>query len=374
MKKILVLCLLLTCILTVTYGQLKVANNFGQDLNVTVDGLKNLIPNMGIKVYPSVRSRTVWLICESTSGAKKFTIEKQVSRSGKVTIESGDFSSAAESTTTKTTVYPVSPATQSTSYTVSSTSYSSSSPISEILGGKKPATNYSQAPSTETRTVVSSAPISYAASSAPVTAPIYVSAPKKAYDRLAFVYEGIDRFKIFSEIGRGLEFLGADTANAQKDNAKNKYYISVPKDQDLIIGLGIKESGDPAIWPYAEIRKRVNSWDTVCFVTQKDIKKMSTSERRRVKIRPVAAGYKIFFEPGSEAGNEAKNQTPISLGYRDISRIIEVPIGQFYIRMSFTDIQGIFHRTVFVPKHVTVSDKYLEITKKDLDNAVQLNW
>jgi len=184
-------------------------------------------------------------------------------------------------------------------------------------------------------------------------------------ERIAFVYEGIDRFKIFSEIGRGLEFIGADSLNPA-DNAKNRYYIYAPKNQDLVIGVGIKEGENQAIWPYAEIRKRINSWDTVCYIAQNDIKKMSASEKKNLKIRLIAENYKIFFEP------DAKD--PISLGFRGVSRSVEVPIGQFYIRISYTDPNGMFHSTVFVPKHVTGSDRSIDITKNDLDNAVQLNW
>jgi len=93
---------------------------------------------------------------------------------------------------------------------------------------------------------------------------------------------------------------------------------------------------------------------------------MSTGEVKKLKFRLTAKDYKIFFEPGSGES--------ISLGFNEASRPIEVPIGQFYIKISFTEPNGMFHSTVFVPKHVTTNDKYLNVTENDLKNAVKLNW
>lgn len=349
--------------ITTVFGQLKVSNNYGQDLKITVNGVENLVQNKSIKNFDA-RGRLVWLTCQTINGKEKFTISKNVSRSGAVSVEPGDNSSAvAVQTYNSTTV--VSPAPTTSSSTV--TTYSSAaSPLSAILNGS------GQAPAQTNVTTVTE----YKSTSTSNAAPVVVSAPVPVRtitqpqvvqgEKIAFVYDGTDRFKIFSEIGKGLEFRGADTTNVEEDNAKNRYIFNVPRNQDLILGIGIKIGENQAIWPYAEIRKRINSWDTLCFIAQKDIKKMSTSENRTLRIKPMAENYKIFFEP--ESGE------PISLGFKETSRPIEVPIGQFYIRVSYTDAQGMFHRTVFVPKHVTLKDKYLEITKHDLDNAVQLNW
>ena len=177
--------------------------------------------------------------------------------------------------------------------------------------------------------------------------------------QIALIYKGSNPFKIFSSVGQGLEFFGTDTIN----------YIATPKGQDLVIGIGLKQGENQAIWPYAEIRKRLVAGSTVCRITDADIKKMSTGgegEMKKMKIRLTAKDYKIYFEPSSGE--------PISLGFNEISRAIEMPIGQFYIKISYTDPAGMFHSTVFVPKHVTMSDKHLDITEENLKNAVTLNW
>lgn len=350
MKKFLVLFLMTMCGFMAAFGQLRVANNFGQDLNVTVNDQKALIPYKGMKTFKA-SGRNVWLKCSSINGKLSFDLAKEVSRSGLVTIE--PFSDRM----------PHGSSEQSTTTTVTESSYSSNLPaqnsaapgsLAAILKGGSSNSQSSNSSTTRTTTTYGT----------PV-----VAQTVNPGSNIAFVYKGDDRFKIFSEIGRGLEFKGKDTLNPE-DNARNRYILSVPRNQDLIIGLGIKEGENQAIWRYAEIRKRINSWDSACYIYQKDIRKSSTSENKSLKIKLLAEDYKIFFEPDSG--------DPISLGtskgYKGVSRPIDVPVGQFYIRVSYTDARGMFHKTVFVPKHVTAKDRYLEFSKADLDNAVVLNW
>lgn len=178
--------------------------------------------------------------------------------------------------------------------------------------------------------------------------------------QIPIIYKGSISFKIFSEVGRGLEFSATDTIN----------YVNVPKNQDLVIGIGIKKGKDQAIWPYAEIRKRINSRDTEIRITEQDIEMMSSGgtdkEGKKMKIRLTAKDYKIVFTP------EASER--ISLGFNKISRTIDLPIGQFYIKMSCTDAGGMFHSTVFVPKHVVDDENHIDITEQDLKNAVKITW
>lgn len=329
-----------------SFAQLRVANNFGRDLYVSIDGKENFVSNKSVKTFTNTRPRTAYLECRTTDNLK-FSVSKEVSRAGLVTITADDYSNAIS---TVTTVSPV------TNYEVVQTTSDESS-LDALLSTNGPTINYSASPVTS-QTVITKSVVS-SVSSTPVTVNKTIVS-----EQVKFVYAGSSRFKIFSAIGRGLEFLGADTTEV--DNAKNEYSLFIPTNEDLIIGVGLKTSADQAIWPYAEIRKRVNSGDSQVIITQKDLKKMSTGENKKLRIRLMAQNYKIFFEP--DAGE------PISIAYRQISRFIEVPIGQFYIRVSYTDPKGMFHRTVFVPKHITALDSYLEITKADLDNSVVLDW
>ena len=350
MKKLFVLCLMIVGIFVTAFGQLKVANNFGQDLSITVNGQKMLVPYKGIKNFKA-SGRVVWLECATPDGKIKFSIAKEASRTGSIKVEPEDNvgkSTSSVSTTTVTESYSSNlPAQNSTT---------TSGSLAAILKGGSPSSSSSNSSTTQTITTST-----YVAPAATQTVNLG--------SNIAFVYKGDDRFKIFSSVGRGLEFRGSDTLNPE-DNAKNRYILNVSRNQDLIIGIGIKEGENQAIWRYAEIRKRVNAWDSVCYIYQQDIRKSSTSENKNLRIRLVAQDYKIFFKP--ETGD------PISLdckgGYKGVSRPIDVPVGQFYIRVSYTDAQGMFHKTVFVPKHVTAKDRYLEFSKTDLDNAVQLNW
>lgn len=331
------------------FGQLKVTNNFGQSLYIRVGSNEKLVPNKEIGHFEA-SGRIVWLECRTTDGKIKFSISKEVSRTGNVKVgpEDNTVKGTQQSTTTVTEGYSSNLPTQGPVTNTGS--------LASILNGG----SSSSGPQSSNSSRLQKTTTTY-------VAPVSTSAQKTNYGSIIpFVYKGDDPFKIFSLIGRGLEFKGSDTLNSE-DNAKNRYNLNAPLNQDLIIGIGIKEGKDQSVWRYAEIRKRINSGDTACVIYQKDIKKMSTSENKSLKSRLVAEGYKIFFEP-EDSGE------PISLGYKERSRSVDFPIGQFYVRASYTDPKGMFHRTVFVPKHVTKRDKYLDFTKDDLDNAIILNW
>jgi hypothetical protein len=329
------------------FGQLKVVNNFGKDLMVTVNGQKNLISYRGVKVFSTRSSQNVWLECVTLDAKIKFSVSKDVSRAGLVTIESSDNSSSVQTQV------------QTQSY---SPSVSHNAVVSEVSTGSL-AGVLGQVNVSSTSNITSNNNVS---GSTNTTVTNTVVRSQIDYGRIPLVYTGAEKFKVFSEIGRGLEFSGADSADVLAKSVRNSYVLAIPRNQDLVIGVGIKEGENQAIWRYAEIRKWIGLSDTACVISQNDIKQMSTNENKKLRIKLTAEKYKIFFDPGTGA--------PISIGFNELSRSVDVPIGQFYIRISFTDAAGMFHRTVFVPKHVTKGDRNLEITKNDLENAVKLNW
>jgi len=171
--------------------------------------------------------------------------------------------------------------------------------------------------------------------------------------------------KIISSEGQGLELLGSVDSVNNKSGAKNSYTIFVRKNADLVIGVGEKKQANQAIWPYGEIRKRVNSGDAVCRITDADVKMMSTSETKKLRLKVDAKGYKILVEPDSG--------DLISLAYQGVSRAVELPVGQSYIRIAYTDPQGVFHPTAFMSVHVTSQDKYISITANDLAKTFTIN-
>lgn len=255
-----------------SFAQLRVANNFGRDLYVSIDGKENFVSNKSVKTFTNTRPRTAYLECRTTDNLK-FSVSK-VSRAGLVTITADDYSNAIS---TVTTVSPV------TNYEVAQTTSDESS-LDALLSTNGPTINYSASPVTS-QAVITKSVVSSVSSAVTVNKTI-------VSEQIKFVYAGSSRFKIFSAIGRGLEFLGADTTEV--DNAKNEYSLFIPTNEDLIIGVGLKTSADQAIWPYAEIRKRVNSGDSQVIITQKDLKKMSTGENKKLRIRLMAQEYKIF--------------------------------------------------------------------------------
>jgi hypothetical protein len=347
------------CGVSAAFGQLKVTNNSGQDLVVTVNGQKAQMPYKTAKTFQA-RGRNVWL--EAIANGKKFSIEKSVPRSGSISIESSDIAATSNQQAASSTVGS-SGSTESNAVPIEA---SNASPVS--ANSANPLRS-SKATSAKTNSVVPTPVPSNATSvPTPVTAQSTNNQPV-IKEKTIIVYKGSDRFKIFSEIGRGLEFCGADSLN-KDDNAKNVYGMTIPKNKDLVIGIGIKESGDPSIWPYAEIRKRVNLWDQECIITSKDVKKMSTEKKKSVRIRLLVPGVKIYFEPGTEVADNSKDKGPISIGYKETSRFIEVPIGLFFIRLTYTDATGMFRHTIFLPIHITDNDRYLEITENNLKGAI----
>lgn len=169
-------------------------------------------------------------------------------------------------------------------------------------------------------------------------------------------YIGNYRFKIISQTGYGLEFKNGDEESI----------FVLDKTKDIILGIALlRDSSDQGIFYYAEIKKRLPAENGGSFlINDNDVKIMSEGETN-IKVSLDADGYKVFFRNGNKA---------VSLGHKDISGKIKAPVGQFFFRLSFTDKDGKFQRSVLVPKHITDNENRLIFTKKDLDNAIQLNW
>jgi len=85
MKKLSVFVLLIMCGLMTAFGQLKVVNESGQDLNITVNGKKFLVPYKGTQIFEA-RGKSVWLECATIDGKLKFAFSKEVSRAGIVKV------------------------------------------------------------------------------------------------------------------------------------------------------------------------------------------------------------------------------------------------------------------------------------------------
>ena len=395
MRKFLILLVVLTSIGASAFSQLRVANKSGRDLYVSVDGKEIFIPNKEVKVFSTTRSiRTVWLDCKFSDGTK-FTVSKEVSRSGSVELSPNDNSTSPG--VVKEPVVASQPITVnqltggSVGYTApiynnSSTHYSDS--INDLSGSK---TSYEDVDAMNKNSTVAIAPVETSNSEAslnailkgnnasepvtPVSTVVSVSVQPKNVQTIVnqvvtygepilIEYLGTKTLKIISSEGQGLELIGR-TDSINNSGVKNKYTIYVKKNADLVIGVGERKSTNQFIWPYGEIRKRINSNDQVCKITDADIKMMSTSQTRKLKFRVDAKDYKILIEP--DAGEL------ISLGYTGVSRLVDLPIGQSYIRIAYTDPQGIFHPTAFMSVHVTLQDRYVPITINDLSKTFTIN-
>ena len=107
MKKVSVFVLLIMCGIMTAFGQLKVVNDSGQDLNITVNGKKFLVPYKGTQIFDA-RGKTVWLECATIDGKVKFAFSKQVSRAGIVRVLAED-SISIKGTTLSLELKPVTP-------------------------------------------------------------------------------------------------------------------------------------------------------------------------------------------------------------------------------------------------------------------------
>ena len=167
-------------------------------------------------------------------------------------------------------------------------------------------------------------------------------------------YVGKYKFRVMSKLGYGLRF---------QDGTEESIYVTDLK-KDVVLGIAI-DSLSPNILYYAEVRKRLPSnGNKELLILDEDIKIMSYDEKY-VKVSLDAEGYKIFFKNQDE---------PVSLGNKEVSKKIKVPIGQFYFCLGFTDKNGQFEQSVFIGKHVTGNESRLVFTKKDLDNALKPVW
>jgi len=409
MRKFLILLVVLS-IGASAFSQLRVANKSGRDLYVSVDSKEVFIPNKETKTFSATRSvRTVWLDCKFSDGTK-FTVSKEVSRSGSVELLPSDNSTSPG--IVKEPVVASQPISVnqltggSVGYTApiynnSSTHYSDS--INDLSGSK---TSYEDVDAMNKNSAAAITPVETSNSETslsailkgsnvsesvapastvvsvktnepktPVSTAVSVSVqPKNVQsivnqvvtygEPITIEYLGAKTLKIISSEGQGLELIGrADSIN--NSGVKNKYTIYFKKNADLVIGVGEKKQANQAIWPYGEIRKRINTGDAICKITDADIKMMSTSQTRKLKFRVDAKDYKILIEP--DAGEL------ISLGYTGVSRLVDLPIGQSYIRIAYTDPQGVFHPTAFMSVHVTLQDRYVPITINDLSKTFTIN-
>lgn len=350
MRKILFLFGMLVIFALSASSQLRVTNNFGQDLNVENGGKTVFIPSKGMVVFPT-RSRTVVLSCWTSDSKIKFVVSKEASRAGLVEINVSDGAGAVSQA--NPIIYTNASEPVSTPTYISENSQS----LSAILSGTTTSEIYTP-PTVNTSVSSVVTETSNVSFTNQTTQTIVTGEP------ITIEYSGNRTLKIISKEGQGLELFGsADSLN--NPGAKNKYTIYVKKNADLVIGVGEKKRANQAIWPYGEIRKRINSNDAVCKITDSDVKMMSTNETRKLKFRVDAKGYKILIEP--DLGDL------ISLAFQGISRAVELPVGQSYVRIAYTDPQGVFHPTAFMSVHVTSQDRYISITANDLAKTFTIN-
>jgi len=316
-------------------AQLKVVNNFGQDLNVENSGKTIFVPNKGTATF-ATRSRIAMLSCTTIDNRIKFVISREVSRSGLVTILASDGTSV--------TVQNSNPTEKS--------AVAEQQSLDDILNSGKSVSYTPATTSSVTQKVIQS-------TSSQNTVTQSVTSVTK--EQITIEYSGQMTLKILSSDGQGLELIGKN--DTTYSDSTNKYNIFADKNADLIIGVGEKKQNGQSVWPYGEIRKRIKG-DAICKINDADIQMMSTSETKKLRFKVDAKDYKILIK--SDDGL-------ISLSYRGISKQVELPIGQSYVRIAYTDPQGVFHPTAFMSVHVTDQDRYISITANDLAKTFTIN-
>ena len=372
MKKLIFISLLIVCNLSVAFAQLKVANNSGRDLKITINGDTKTIAFKGVSVF-GVRVREVSMDLVDLSTNQKFYVTKKVSGNGRVQIEPSDCAVIQTQTTTVVSgqVYqPVQTSTQTTSVP----SGVKTGSISDLFGDVSASTGQAspqvagqitnqttnQTTSQTTQTTLTT-----------VNQPLVQQVQYQNLSRIKVVYTGADRCKVFSNIGgdewQGLEFRGKVTTDI-KDNTRNSYNLPVQAGKDLQIGLVFKPG--EAINEYANVRKRVNPGDTVFYINEGDIKKMSfnkeTGERpKMVVIVCLCKEYDLVFT------NPEDPSKRISLSYGEKSNAFNSPIGQFYLQASPQKVSTKENQpTIYLSEQVTEGSGNIKITDQDVKRCL----
>lgn len=339
---------LAACGISSAFSQLRVANNFGQALNVETGGKTILIPNKGVAVFPT-RVRTAMLSCQTIDNIIKFVISRKVSRAGLVEILSSD-SVGVTSVVKQNLNNDIVISKKADTVIVSDKEPS----LEDILKGTE-SVDYGK----------TTANISVSDLNA-VTKKIISQSPS-IMEPIKLKYFGTFTLKIISDEGQGTELLGL---NDSIDNSSPRTCIlNVQKGADLLIKFVLKDGEDPnqTIWPYGEIRKHINLEDSVCEITDSDIDVLALYETKKVRFKVESEKCKVIIKP--------RKDRLISLGYQGISRPVALPIGQSYIESAYTDPKGQFHARVFLPVHVASDDKFVIVTAADLTKSLVVkNW
>jgi hypothetical protein len=355
MKKSLIVFLFVTmCGFSAAFGQLRVSNNYGQDLKITINGEENVVPYKGIKIFGVRGEKNIVLECATLDGKNKFSMPREVNRSGMVTVDPVENrldrgQSSQISTVVETPV-----------------NQSGGQLAALLQGGKQ----------TTTPTIVNkenNAGSSVSVNSVTTTSnqTNIVQQSQAGFEKIKVVYTGVERFKVFSDLGggqwQGIEFRGKSKADSIGDNSKNEYDLYIQKNRDIHVGVVFNP--EKSINEYGEFRKRVNAGDNVLYINQGDIKKMSTSERKAIKIKFMAKNFKLFFDPEDES-KDGKS-TAISINYEETSRKFMAPVGQFYLKASCTNLAtGMFYPTIYIPIHIGNSDSSFEVTTEQINRLV----
>jgi hypothetical protein len=369
MKKLVIICILVICGASVTFGQLKVANNSGRDLKVTINGDTKTIAFKSESTF-GVRVREANMDIIDPVNNQKFYLTKKVSGSGRVQIEPGDCAIVQTQTTTvvSSQVYNQ-PAQVISTQTAAVPSGVKTGSISDLFGDVSASTGQAspqvagQTNTQTTQTTQTMAPI--------INQPQAQQQNQVYLSRIRVVYTGAERCKVFSNFGgdewQGLEFRGKVTADI-KDNTRNSYNLPVQTGKDLQIGLVFKPG--EAINEYANVRKRVNPGDTVFYINEGDIKKMSFNKEagerpKMVVIICLCKEYNLVF---TDPENPSKR---ISLSYGEKSIAFKSPIGQFYLQASPQKVSTKENQpTVYLSEQVTEKTDIIKIYDQDIKRCL----
>lgn len=324
MKKFLVLMFLAVCGTGSAFSQLRVANNFGQTLNVETGGGKTIsIPDKGVAVFP-VRVRVATLSCQTPDNRIKFFVSRKVSRSGLVEILSGDNIGAMPMVKQKDSIILVSDKPDTVAVTEGPS-------LDDIVKGKVEV-------AVSDSNVISQAP---------------------SIRQIKIKYSGAFDPRILLGEGQGAKLLEFDSI----DNSGAKTCIlNAQKDSDLLINFVLKDDKNPSqiIWPYVKITRHLD--DSVCKITDFDIESLVFPETKKVRLKFESENCRLIIK--------SKKDRLIFLGYQETSGPIALPIGKSYIEAAYIDSKDCFHPKVWLPICVASGDKIITITATDLAKSV----
>ena len=167
-------------------------------------------------------------------------------------------------------------------------------------------------------------------------------------------YYGTFTLKIVSSEGRGQVLSGLSESI---DNSTPRVCtLKARQNSDLVIDLVVIDDSKPYVWPRARISKHVGVKDSIINIMDYDIDMLALYEMTMAKITVTDPSFRVSI--------------------RDVkitkSKTMPMPIGESYLKLSYTDSRGMSYSDVLLPVSVPEKGGNITITPENLIQALKV--